>query len=119
MTNRVPALALVLPLVLAHPAIAGAAAATAPAACSLAALTGTYPFAFLGMNVAKGVAAPFAVTGYEVYDGTGIMRSVTTNAAGKLARNVRQPGTYTVAADCTGTVTYADGTVYDLFVAPD
>ena len=48
------------------------------------------------------------------------MRSVvTTNAAGKLARNVRQPGAYTVAADCTGTVTYADGTIYDLFIAPD
>jgi hypothetical protein len=120
MTNRVLKLALVLPLALAYPAIAGAAAGTAPATCSLATLSGTYLFAFSGMNVAKAAAAPFAVAGYEVYDGTGAMRSVTTtNAAGKRARNVRQPGTYTVAADCTGTVTYADGTIYDLFVAPD
>ncbi|MFL5336329.1 MAG: hypothetical protein ACJ8H8_24915 [Geminicoccaceae bacterium] len=119
MTYRAPVLALVLPLVLAHPLLARAAD-TAPATCSLATLSGTYLFAFSGTSVAAGGATPFAVAGYEVYDGAGGMRSVTTtNANGKLKRNVRQPGAYTVAADCTGTVTYADGTIYDLFLAPD
>ena len=117
MTGRLPALALALPLVL---GLAPSGRAADPASCSLATLSGTYLFAFSGTNVAGGQAAPFAVAGYEVYDGAGGMRSVTTtNAAGKLERNVRQPGTYTVAADCTGTVTYADGTIYDLFLAPD
>ena len=115
MTRHALALALLLPLAQAHPA----RAADAPA-CAPATLKGTYLFAFSGSAVSGGGAAPFAVAGYEVYDGQGHMRSVvTTNAAGKLARNVRQPGTYTVAADCTGTVTYADGTIYDLFIAPD
>lgn len=108
-------LVLALALALPHPAPAADAAS-----CSPATLSGTYLFAFSGVDVAGGGARPFAVAGYEVYDGTGGMRSVvTTNSAGKLARNIRQPGTYSVATDCTGTVTYADGTIYDLFIAPD
>ena len=119
MTNHVRALALVLPLAFASPHLARAADA-GPAECSLATLSGTYLFAFSGVTVATGGSTPFAVAGYEVYDGAGRMRSVvTTNANGKLEHNVRQPGTYTVAQDCTGTVTYADGTIYDLFLAPD
>ena len=48
------------------------------------------------------------------------MRSVvTTSTGGTVDRNVRTPGRYTVEADCTGTVTYADGTSYDLFPAAD
>ncbi|MGE3293813.1 MAG: hypothetical protein AB7I59_06440 [Geminicoccaceae bacterium] len=118
MNSRLRAIALALPLALAHPHLARAADASAQ--CSLATLSGTYLFAFSGMTVAAGGATPFAVAGYEVYDGAGGMRSVTTtNAGGKLERNLRQPGSYTVAADCTGTVTYADGTLYDLFIAPD
>jgi hypothetical protein len=107
-----------MPLALTQPGLARAADAAAQ--CSLATLDGTYLFAFSGMTVAGGGTTPFAVAGYEVYDGNGAMRSVvTTNTGGKLERNVRQPGAYTVATDCTGTVTYADGTIYDLFIAPD
>jgi hypothetical protein len=116
---RLSVTAILLPLAAALPQAARAADA-GPATCSAATLDGTYLFAFSGINVSDGGSRPFAVAGYEVYDGAGGMRSVTTtNADGKLERNVRQPGTYTVAADCTGTVTYADGTIYDLFIAPD
>lgn len=116
MTRPARALAFLLPLALAQPHPVRAAD---PASCAPDTLSGTYLFAFSGIDIAGG-GAPFAVAGYEVYDGAGRMRSVvTSNAAGKLARNVHQPGSYTVAADCTGTVTYADGTIYDLFIAPD
>ena len=48
------------------------------------------------------------------------MRSVVTNNLnGKIESNVRQNGAYTVNSDCTGTVEYADGARYDLFIAPD
>ena len=116
---RLSATAILLPLAVALPQVARAADA-GTTTCSAATLDGTYLFAFSGINVSAGGLRPFAVAGYEVYDGAGGMRSVvTTNADGRLARNVRLPGTYTVAADCTGTVTYADGTVYGLFIAPD
>ena len=38
---------------------------------------------------------------------------------GRLLRLDRVNGTYTVNADCTGSVSYSDGTRYDQFVAPD
>ena len=44
---------------------------------------------------------------------------VTNNLNGKIESNVRQNGAYTANSDCTGTVEYADGARYDLFIAPD
>jgi hypothetical protein len=43
----------------------------------------------------------------------------TQNVNGEITRNESISGTYTVEADCTGTATYADGTRYDQFIAPD
>ena len=118
MSKRIGVLALALPL-----ALAGAGrgqAADDAAACALATLQGTYLFAFDGVRIDGDERHPFAVAGYEVYDGQGGMRAVVTSSDGGTPdRNVRTPGSYTVEADCTGTVTYADGTRYDLFLAPD
>src|SRR3712207_165148 len=62
----------------------------------------------------------FAVAGYEVYDGNGHVKGVaSTSVSGKITRKEPFSGTYAVKADCTGTVTYKDGTRYDLFIAPD
>jgi hypothetical protein len=99
---------------------AGGARAADEASCSEATLQGTYLFAYDGVRIEGGERRPFAVAGYEVYDGKGGMRSVVSSSdGGTNRRNVRTPGNYTVAADCTGTVTYDDGTRYDVFVAPD
>jgi hypothetical protein len=55
-----------------------------------------------------------------VYDGNGKVTGVqSANFNGEVTRNERFSGTYTVKADCTGTVTFADGTRYDQFIAPD
>ena len=96
--------------------VAGAAATK----CSVATLHGTYLFAYQGLTVKGNPRGPFAVAGFEVYDGQGKVRSVSTSSSnGKIDRNVRTKGTYTVNANCTGTTKYSDGTRYDQFIAPD
>ena len=89
--------------------------------CSEATLHGRYLFAFDGFKI-KGndKVVPFARAGYEVYNGNAKMKgALSGNVDGEITRNEPFSATYTVKADCTGTVTYTDGTRYDLFLAPD
>jgi hypothetical protein len=92
------------------------------AKCSEATLDGTYLFAEDGVILTDNEKVPFALAGYEVYNGNGKVRGVQSgNFGGEVARKERFTGTYTVKADCTATVTYTNGEPfrYDLFVAPD
>ena len=94
---------------------------TTRAKCSVATLHGTYPFAFDGVQI-KGNddQVPFAIAGYGVFDGHGKEKSVvSSNFNGEVTRKEPISGTYTVKADCTGTLTFADGSQIDLFIAPD
>jgi hypothetical protein len=135
MKNHIGAFALLLPLALVGVACAlpakddaaprptaegDIAIGTAPAECSLATLHGTYLFAYDGVRIEGDSRDPFAVAGFEVYDGRGNMRSVTTSSSKKgIDRHVDTGATYTVNANCTGIVQYSDGPRYDLFIAPD
>jgi hypothetical protein len=92
------------------------------AKCSEATLDGTYLFAEDGFTLKGNDQTPFAIAGYEVYDGNGKVRGIQSgNFGGKVIRHERFSGTYTVKADCTSTVTYNGGEpfVYDQFLAPD
>jgi hypothetical protein len=90
------------------------------AKCSEATLEGTYLFAADGVEIKGHDQRPFANAGYDVFDGHGKVKAVfTLNINGKITRNETISGTYSVEADCTGTATYADGTRYDQFIAPD
>jgi hypothetical protein len=94
----------------------------AKAKCSEATLDGTYLFAEDGVILTGNDQTPFALAGYEVYNGNGKVRGVQSgNFGGEVSRKERFTGTYTVNADCTATVTYTNGEPfrYDLFVAPD
>ncbi len=96
----------------------------AKAKCSEATLDGTYLFAEDGFILTDNEKVPFALAGYEVYNGNGKVTGVQSgNFGGEVVRNERFSGTYTVKADCTGTVTFTEGTAagthYDLFIAPD
>ena len=92
----------------------------AGAKCSEATLHGTYLFAQNGVEIKGNDQLPFALAGYEVFDGNGKVKGVqSANINGEITRNERFSGTYTVNADCTGTATYSDGTSYDQFIAPD
>src|SRR5829696_2432330 len=92
----------------------------AGAKCSVATLHGTYLFAQNGVEIKGNDQRPFALAGYEVFDGNGKVKGIqSANINGEITRNERFSGTYTVKADCTGTATYSDGTRYDQFIAPD
>jgi hypothetical protein len=93
---------------------------TARAKCSKATLDGTYLFAFNGVEIKGNNQVPFAFAGYAVFDDHGKEKGVaSSNFNGKITRNESVSATYTVKADCTGTVTYRDGSQIDLFIAPD
>jgi hypothetical protein len=104
-----------------------AAGAAARAKCSEATLHGTYLVAHTGVVTEETdqgpPQGPFAQAGYEVFDGNGKVNGVfTLNFNGNVFRDVRNTGTYTVNADCTGTTTFEsdEETVEsDLFIAPD
>jgi hypothetical protein len=95
--------------------------ASSRAKCSEATLQGTYPFAFDGVEIkGNNDQAPFAIAGYGVFDGNGKEKSVvSSNFDGEVTRKEPISGTYTVKGDCTGTLTFADGSQIDLFIAPD
>ena len=94
---------------------------TARAKCSKATLHGTYLFAFNGVEIkGNNDQVPFAFAGYAVFDGNGKEKGVaSSNFNGEVTRKESVSATYTVKADCTGTVTYRDGSQIDVFIAPD
>jgi hypothetical protein len=89
--------------------------------CSVATLHGTYLFAFNGVEIqGNDEQVPFAFAGYAVFNGNGKEKGVaSSNFNGEVTRNEPVSATYTVKADCTGTVTYRDGSQIDVFIAPD
>ena len=75
------------------------------AKCSEATLKGTYLFAQNGVEIKGNDQLPFAIAGYDVFDGNGEVRGVSSgNFNGEVFRKDPFTGTYTVKANCTGTV---------------
>src|SRR5918999_3220088 len=91
------------------------------AKCSEATLDGTYLFAEDGFILTGNDQVPFALAGYQVYNGNGKVRGVQSgNFGGEVFRKEPFTGTYTVKPDCTATVTYGGGDEqFDLFLDPD
>ncbi len=94
---------------------------TSRAKCSEATLHGTYLFAFDGVAIKGKDQLPFAIAGYDVFDGNGHLKEVaSTNFNGQtIIRKEHVSGTYNIKADCTGTGTYEGGVQADMFIAPD
>jgi hypothetical protein len=92
----------------------------ARAKCSEATLKGTYLFAQNGVEIKGKDQRPFAIAGYDVFDGNGEVKGVASgNFNGETFRNEPGSGTYSVKANCTGTFTFTNGTRYDMFIASD
>ena len=90
------------------------------AKCSEATLEGTYLFAQNGVEIKGNDKRPFAIAGYDVFDGNGEVKGLSSgNFNGETFRNESGSGTYSVKANCTGTFTFTNGTRYDMFIAPD
>jgi hypothetical protein len=90
--------------------------------CSVATLRGWYVFAATGYNIVGGVAQPKAIVESIDFEGNGTLTVAAATAS--LNGGIMHPpaggtGTYTVAADCTGTLTFfPSGLTFDLFLAP-
>jgi hypothetical protein len=110
-------------------ALAGGLALPSPASadspadeCSATTLRGVYMFHASGFNIVNGAALPKAIIETLVFHGDG---NVTTPAVSVSINGVLlqppqgNPGNYTVEADCTGTLTFADGPRFDLQIKPN
>lgn len=87
--------------------------------CSTATLRGTYLFAGDGVSVSGGTGRPIAFAGSERFDGAGGLRGTSSSSSnGTITRGDTFTGTYTVAADCTGTLTIGGTLHFDLYIAP-
>src|SRR5215212_4888352 len=96
--------------------------ASSRAKCSVATLKGTYLFAQNGVEIKNNDQRPFALAGYDVFDGQGEVKGIASgNFNGEVFHNDRFSGTYTVKANCTGTLSVRDGAAVrgDIFIAPD
>jgi len=100
-------------LALSSAAVLSSANAFAADECSGADLKGHYTYWLQGAN-ASGKA--YAEVGQEHYDGAGnVISKIAVAGTGEMAE---EKGTYVVNGDCSGTVTYASGSGYNIFVAP-
>jgi hypothetical protein len=81
-------------------------------------LQGSYLFATHGWNIVGGVAQPKAIVEGINFNGDGTLVSpfATVSINGTIVRSSGSPGTYTVNADCTGTVSFTGGPSFDIFV---
>jgi hypothetical protein len=95
-----------------------ARAALAPQACSVQTLRGSYLFATHGWNIVGGVAVPKAIVEGIDFNGDGTLVSpfATVSINGVIITSSGTPGTYTVNADCAGTLTFTGGASFNIFV---
>jgi len=91
--------------------------------CTLETLQRTYLFAATGYNITTSgdVESLIALVESIDFNGDGRLTSLATvSSNGTIFRNIVDGGSYAVAEDCTGTVTFeASGVHLDIFVAPN
>jgi len=83
-------------------------------------LRGLYLFKGTGFNPVNGVAVPKAIIETIRFngDGTLVAETVTLTVLGQSpVRREGTGGTYTVDANCTGTITFSDGPGFDIYVS--
>ena len=110
---------LVAAMTLGTSATAGAAAEGQ--ACSVHTLRGLYLWTFDGYQTVGGNLVPKAVMQGTRFNGDGTFSNDfgTVNIGGTTIINTAGPGgTYTVAADCTGTLSVPNGPTLNLYVGP-
>ena len=101
--------------------ISGKARADAQAPiCGVHTLRGSYLFATHGWNIVGGVAVPKAIVEGIDFNGDGTLVSpfATVSINGSILRNSGVVGSYTVDADCRGTLTFVGFPSFDIFVEP-
>ena len=91
--------------------------------CTLATLKGRYLVADAGTLLPPAVPQPTltAWAGFHVFNGDGTGHDIVTGRFdGQITlENVVAPISYSVNADCTGSLTVVGGPTFGLFIAPD
>ena len=103
-------------------ALGGTGMAQAPnriTSCGNHTLHGSYLFATHGYNIVGGVAQPKAIVEGIDFNGDGTLVSpfATVSINGTILHSSGSLGTYTVNADCTGTLSFTMGPSFDIFVS--
>ena len=99
--------------------VAATAGAAARATCDVGTVHGTYLGANDGTVTGGADKGPFAAAEFQWFDGNGNIEGVfSANYSRNITSKAEFSGTYTVDADCTGTVTLTEGTPYPLFIHP-
>jgi hypothetical protein len=103
-------------------ALGFSAIASAQNVCMIKAqmLEGKYVFAGRGYNIVAGVAQPKAIVEVINFNGDGTLSvpAATVSINGFVAQApAGGTGTYTVESSCAGTLTFANGPRFDIFVS--
>jgi hypothetical protein len=116
--------ALAAALLLIGTASAAPSAATGKThSCSNATLNGTYTFGYISWSISNGKSTPASEAGADTFNGKGTGTGVITAVYnGVLAsNNTPDTSTYTINADCTGTIVFnSGGSLYhfNVYVSP-
>ena len=88
--------------------------------CGVHTLRGSYLFATHGWNIVGGFAVPKAIVEGIDFNGDGTLVSpfATVSINGSIICNSGVVGSYTVDADCQGTLTFTGFPSFDIFVEP-
>ncbi len=90
-----------------------------PHQCRVQSLRGRYVFSASGFMTVSGSLQPKAIVEVIDFNGDGTLSvpAATRSVNGVIARSLPSVGSYTVADDCAGTITF-DGPTFDIFVSP-
>ena len=88
--------------------------------CSEATLNGLYVFSATGYNVVGGAAQPKAINEQIRFNGDGTLVSpvATVSINGNVSRSTGTPGSYTVASNCAGSLSFTGGPTFDVIADP-
>ena len=86
--------------------------------CGEYTLHGSYVFTAHGWNIVGGIAQPKAIVEGINFNGDGTLVSpyATVSINGTILHSSGSLGTYTVNADCTGTLSFTGGASFDISV---
>ena len=108
-------------LVAAAMAVGVSGVALADNDCTLKTLRGSYVFAANGYNLVSGVAQPKIIVEIIDFNGDGTLSvpAATRSVNGVIARTPPGgTGSYTVDVGCQGTIAFAGGPSFDIFISP-
>jgi len=108
-------------LVAAAMAVGVSGVALADNDCTLKTMRGSYVFAANGYNIVAGVAQPKTIVEVIDFNGDGTLSvpAATRSLNGVIARTPPGGmGSYTVDAGCKGTIAFAGGLGFDIFISP-